>query len=105
MSAAIAGWRMSPRAGPPAGALLYPHAPGSARMMFRVLLDDNYHYLDESARTTLGEFDTLEAAVAAARAMVDEFPAGSLRPDMAAEELFGAYTSFGEDPFIVGPDL
>jgi len=74
-------------------------------MTFRVLVDDNFHYMDESARTTLGEFDTLEAAVASARALVDQFLADSLQPGMTADELFGLYTNFGEDPFIVGPGV
>ena len=74
-------------------------------MKYRVLVDDNFHYMDESARTTLGEFDTLEAAVAAARGVVDEFLAGALQPGMTAEELYHTYVNFGDDPFILGPGL
>jgi len=74
-------------------------------MPYRVLVDDNFHYMDDSARTTLGEFETLEGALAAARAVVDEWLAGALEPGMTADELSKKYLLFGDDPFIVGPGL
>ncbi len=70
-------------------------------MTFRVLVDDNFHYMDEAARTTLGDFETLEAAIAAAQALVDQFLIAARQPGMTADELYRQYTSFGEDPFIV----
>src|SRR5215471_14393256 len=78
---------------------------GEEKMAYRVLIDDNFHYMDESARTTLGEFATLEAAVAAARRVVDEFLEGALEPGMTADKLYQVYTGFGDDPFIVGPGV
>jgi hypothetical protein len=33
--------------------------------MYRVMVDDNFHFMDESERTTAGDFDTLEAALSA----------------------------------------
>ena len=74
-------------------------------MTFRVRVDDNYHYMDEDARTTLGDFQTLGAAIAAAKALVDDFLTSAYRPGLTAEELFHEYTGFGEDPFIEGPGL
>ena len=74
-------------------------------MSFRVLVDDNFHYMDVDARTTLGDFETLEAAVAAAKALVDDWLASGYQPGMSADKLYQDYTFFGEDPFIVGPGL
>jgi hypothetical protein len=49
-------------------------------MKYRVLVDDNYHYMDESERYELGEFDTLEEAVAACKKVVDAFLKDAYRP-------------------------
>jgi len=72
-------------------------------MRYRVLVDDNFHYMDESERYELGEFDTLEAAVAACKRIVDEFLISNYRPGMTAAELSAQYALFGEDPFVVYP--
>jgi len=53
-------------------------------MRYRVLVDDNFHYMDESERYELGKFKTLEAAVAACKRIVDEFLISNYRPDMTA---------------------
>jgi hypothetical protein len=39
---------------------------------FRVLINDNAHYMDESERSDNGVFATAEAAVAACKAIVDD---------------------------------
>ena len=70
-------------------------------MPYRVLVDDNSHYMDQSERYELGAFDTWDAAEAASKQIVDQFLASSLRPDMDAKALYEAYVRFGEDPFIV----
>ena len=69
--------------------------------MYKVLVDDNFHYMDESKRYTLGEFPSLEAAMSAARKIVDDFLLSEHKPGMTAAALFRRYTTFGEDPFIV----
>jgi hypothetical protein len=71
-------------------------------MLYRVLVDDNFHSMDEDARYELGTFATLDAAIAAARALVDDYLETARKPGMTARELFENYTMFGEDPFIVG---
>lgn len=70
-------------------------------MPYRVLVDDNFHYMDEAERYELGVFETWDAALAASKQIVDEFLTSSLRPDITAKELFELYVLFGEDPFIV----
>lgn len=73
-------------------------------MPFTVLIDDNFHYMDESARYQLGVFDTLDDARDAARLVVDEYLRSAYEPGMDSDTLFASYTAFGEDPFIVPTD-
>ena len=73
-------------------------------MSYRVLVDDNFHYMDETERYELGTFASLDAAVAAAQAVVDAYLRSAYKPGMTARALFKSYTAFGEDPFIVAPD-
>ena len=70
-------------------------------MTFKVVVDDNFHYMDESERYELGEFLTPEDAIAAAQNIVDEYLTSAYHPGMTAEALFQSYLSFGEDPFII----
>jgi hypothetical protein len=72
-------------------------------MTYTVRVDDNFHYMDTNYRYTLGEFEILEDALKAAKEVVDCFLASAYTPTMSAEELYQIYTSFGSDPFIVGP--
>ena len=64
-------------------------------MAYRVLIDGNFHYQDESERFTHGQFETADEAVAACRSIVDEFLAGAFEPGMSATALYDLYTSFG----------
>lgn len=73
-------------------------------MTYKLLVDDNYHYMDESERYQYGTYDTLTAAVQAAQRIVDDYLASAYQPGMTAEELYRSYTTFGEDPFIVPTD-
>lgn len=77
------------------------HISGQAQR-WTVFGDDNFNYMDESERYELGSFDSFEDAVAACRAIVDRYLEGRAEPDAAL--LLNCYMSFGEDPFIIGPD-
>ena len=66
---------------------------------YRVLVDDNFHFMDEDERDCLGEFGTYEEALDAAKKIVEASVAESAGTD--ARDLYQTYTSFGEDPFIV----
>jgi hypothetical protein len=70
-------------------------------MSFKVFVDDNYHYQDESERYEQGEYESYEAAVAACKLIVDQYLAGAFKEGMNAAELYKSYVSFGEDPFVV----
>ncbi len=69
-------------------------------MSFTVLVDDNYHYMDESERYELGEYASYEAAVAACKAIVDEFLTEAYTKRTSADDLYKGYVGFGEDPFV-----
>jgi hypothetical protein len=68
-----------------------------------VYVDDNSHYMDESERYMLGEFENRDAAVTACKRIVDEDLA-RWASGRTAEELFELYVKFGEDPWIAGDD-
>ena len=71
-------------------------------MKYKVLVDDNSHYMDESDRYEAGEFDTVEKAIQACKRVVDEFLIDNYKPGMTSDELSAQYSLYGEDPFIVG---
>ena len=73
-------------------------------MTYRVLVDDNFHHMDESERYELGSYATLEVAIEAAKALVDSFLTSEFQPGMTAEQLYKLYTTFGDDAFIIGPE-
>ncbi len=52
----------------------------------------------------LGEYETLEDAVAAAKSAIDEFLKRSHQSGMSAGQLFFYYQNFGETPFIFRDD-
>lgn len=67
-----------------------------------VLVDDNFHYMDEEYRFCAGSFWTAGEAVSFCQAIVDEYLASALQEGMNAEQLLASYRMFGEDPFIIG---
>ena len=71
-------------------------------MAFRVLVDDNFHYQDESERYEHGEFETFEEALHACKAIVDEYLARLISESdtRSAAELYSSYTMFGDAPFV-----
>lgn len=73
-------------------------------MPFKVLVDDNFHYMNEAERYELGIYQTLDAAIHAARSVVEEYLLSVYEPGMTTDTLLGTYLFFGEDPFIVATD-
>jgi hypothetical protein len=70
---------------------------------YTVYVDDNFHYMDESERYKLGEFEDCQSATAACKQIVDQF-LDSCDAKSGADEMFGQYTGFGEDPWISSDD-
>ena len=71
---------------------------------YEVHVDDNFHFMDESERYKLGEFETCEEAVAVCMKIVDEFLETGYKKGMSFKELYEGYVGFGEDPFVISGD-
>jgi hypothetical protein len=71
---------------------------------YKVLIDDNYHFMDESERIQHGVFATADEAIAACKRIVDECLKPMLQPGMTAMALYEQYKGFGDDPFIMAVD-
>ena len=71
---------------------------------YRVVVYDNFHYQEADARTEAGVYETVDAAIAACRGIVDRWLAEEMRPGISAESLYDRYVSFGDDPSIVAID-
>jgi len=70
-------------------------------MTFRIYVDDNFNYMDESSRYCIGKFENFDEAVARCKSIVDEFLIEHNTDQIDAESLLKLYTMFGEDPFVV----
>ena len=69
---------------------------------YKVLIDDNFHYMDLSERVTHGMFETADEAIAACKLIVDQCLV--FGPGMTAADAYDLYAGFGDDPFIVPLD-
>ncbi len=70
-------------------------------MTFTVYIDDNFNHGDEDERYILGEYESYEDAVAACKKAVEINLLELYQAGMTPAALYRAYTSFGEDPFIM----
>jgi hypothetical protein len=68
------------------------------------MVHDNFHYMDEDERYEHGVFSTADEAVAACKHIVDQSLKDLCKPGITEQELFEAYTMFGDDPFVVSID-
>ena len=75
----------------------------NAQEKYTVYVDDNYHYMDKTARYTQGEYNDYESALKVCKSIVDNFLANS-KPGVSAKDMYTSYIIFGEDPWIVGPE-
>jgi hypothetical protein len=73
-------------------------------MSYTVLVDDNFHYMDADERYTLGEFESLDAAIIACKEIVDDYLRSALEPGMPAGKLYLSFVLFGENPYIATTD-
>jgi len=68
---------------------------------YKVQINDNSYYMDESERTDHGVFANANEAVAACKEIVDDDLNAMRKPGMIAKELYKLYIAFGPDPFVV----
>jgi hypothetical protein len=71
---------------------------------YKVMLDDNFHYMEEDERREYGTFASAEEAVEACRRLVDESLVSKYSAGASADALYAQYQDFGDDPFIVATD-
>ena len=69
---------------------------------YTVMVDDNFHYMDEEHRYEYREFSTYEKAVAACKKIVDEELRDMLKQGIELEKLSATWSLYGSDPYIVG---
>ena len=68
---------------------------------YRVLINDNARYMDESERADHGVFCDADGAIAACKEIVDDELNTMWKPGTTAKELYELYIAFGPDPFVV----
>lgn len=66
---------------------------------YKVMVDDNFDFMDEDGRHCAGRFKTYEEALEVAKSIVLKSLANA--QGSTAEEIYDHYTSFGDDPFIM----
>lgn len=71
---------------------------------YTVYVDDNFHLPPDDERYKLGDFASLDEAIAACQRVVDTFLEDETSGKDPAAERYRQYTLFGPDPFIVSDD-
>lgn len=74
------------------------------RSKYRIYVDDNFHYMDESERYTAGVYDDCQAAIEKCKEIVDRSLLNEYKQGMSVRALFDRYKSFGDDPWISSSD-
>jgi hypothetical protein len=68
---------------------------------YKVMIDDNFDYMDEDARYEHGSYDSAAEAIEVCRRIVEDDLRELYKEGMTSAELYDHYKSFGRDPFIV----
>ncbi len=69
---------------------------------YEVHIDDNFHYMDESERYSVGSYRSLEKAIEKCRKMTIRSLKDLYEKGITPEKLSAQWSMFGDDPFIVG---
>jgi hypothetical protein len=67
-----------------------------------VVIDDNFHFMEEDGRITGCEYETLDGAIEVCKKIVDRYLRSAYSFGMTAKALYSNQPSFGEDPWISG---
>jgi hypothetical protein len=68
---------------------------------YKVLVNDNSHYMDITEVTEHGVFASADEAVAACKKIVDDDLASMWRPGVTPADLYQLYLAWGPDPFAI----
>jgi hypothetical protein len=71
---------------------------------YKVLVNDNAHYMDITEVTEHGVFASAVEAIAACKEIVDDDLVSMWRPGTTAAELYRLYLAWGPDPFAIPID-
>jgi hypothetical protein len=71
---------------------------------YKVYIDDNYHYMDESERYTVGSYHSLEEAIEKCKEITIKSLEDLYEEGITPEKLSAQWSMFGDDPFIIGGD-
>ncbi len=71
-----------------------------AQQRYRVIVDDNFHYMQEDERYEAGTFGSYAEALAKCKEIVEASLRQMAKPEMTADELYSSYVTFGDDPWI-----
>lgn len=71
---------------------------------YKIYVDDNYHYMDESERYAAGSYDSLEEAINKCRELTIKSLKGLYEKGITPEDLSAQWAMFGEDPYVFGGD-
>ena len=71
---------------------------------YKVFIDDNYHYMDESERYAAGSYDSLEEAVTKCKELTIKSLRDLYEKGITPEKLKAQWSMFGEDPYVFGGD-
>ena len=69
---------------------------------YTVLVDDNFHYMDESERYEEGSYDTAEQALEVCKRITRRSLKDMYEEGISPAKLHTQWVLFGEDPFIRG---
>ena len=73
-------------------------------MKYKILIDDNAHYMDESYRREYGVYENLEEAINVCKRIVRKSLREFYSSGMEISELVSEYALYGDDPFILGAE-
>lgn len=75
------------------------------KQTYRVMVDDNFHYMDADERYMHGEYKTLEEAIKVCKRITEESLMSFYKPGMTKDKLLQYYYCFGDDPWVGGGTL
>jgi hypothetical protein len=69
---------------------------------YKIYVDDNYHYMDESERYVADSYSSLEEAVERCKELTIKSLEDLYEDGITPENLSAQWAMFGEDPFVFG---
>src|SRR5687768_8091333 len=68
---------------------------------YELRVADNFSYMDKEAEYSAGFFVSAEEVLAKCRIIVEQCLKECAEPGSTAEEIYGCYTYYGDDPYVI----